>query len=42
MLLAAMLVRSDVSLCLAPLAEEVGLRVGRIGLAMVPPGNGPN
>jgi hypothetical protein len=38
-LLAAMLVRSDVALCLAPLAEEVGLRVGRI---MVPPANGPH
>jgi hypothetical protein len=41
-LLAALLVRADVALCLAPLAEEVGLRVGRIGLAMVPPGSGPH
>jgi hypothetical protein len=39
MLPAAMPVRSDVALCLAPLAEEVGLRVGRI---MVPPANGPH
>jgi len=39
-LLAAMLVRSDIVLCLAPLAEEVGLRVGRIPLAVVPPATG--
>ena len=41
-LLAALLVRSDVAICLAPLAEEVGLRVGRIGLAMSTPASGPH
>lgn len=41
-LLAALLVRADVAICLAPLAEEVGLRVGRIGLHVIPPTNGPH
>jgi hypothetical protein len=36
-LLAALLVRADVALCLAPLAEEVGLRVGRLGVDPFPP-----
>jgi hypothetical protein len=39
-LLAALLVRADVAICLAPLAEEVGLRVGRIAFEAVPPANG--
>lgn len=39
-LLCALLVRSDIAICLAPLAEEVGLRVGHVGLAMMPPAGG--
>ncbi len=42
MLLAALLVRADVVHCLAPLAEEVGLRVGRVGLAMMRQASGPH
>ena len=42
MLLAALLVRTDIVHCLAPLAEEVGLRVGRLGMAMLRPASGPH